>query len=94
MSSYLGGELGWFQMNSAEPEIVRALSKLEVGQVSEPVKTDDGYYLLKLNDVADGEEGPGTENVNVSQILIKPVTIDRWLSSRVASFRVIRLLPM
>ena len=50
-SSSIGGDLG-FSDGSAFPEkFEQALSKLRVGQVSEPILTDAGVHLVKLLDV-------------------------------------------
>lgn len=45
-----GGELGWYAANDLLPEFARALSGLEVGQVSPPVISDFGFHLIKLED--------------------------------------------
>ena len=45
-----GGELGWYAANDLLPEFVRALSDLEIGQVSPPVSSEFGYHLIKLEE--------------------------------------------
>jgi len=45
-----GGELGWFAANDLLPEFVRALSNLEVGEISPPVSSEFGYHIIKLEE--------------------------------------------
>lgn len=45
-----GGDLGFFTRGKMVPEFEEAAFSLEVGQVSEPVKTQFGYHLIRLDD--------------------------------------------
>ena len=47
-SAASGGNLGWANKGSFMPEIETALAKMKEGQISNPIKTADGYYILKL----------------------------------------------
>lgn len=44
-----GGELGSFKRNSMVPEFEKVAFTLPVGQVSEPVKTQFGYHLIRVD---------------------------------------------
>lgn len=48
-SAKKGGDLGNFQQGMMVPEFDEVVFSLNVGQVSEPVKTDFGYHLIKLD---------------------------------------------
>ncbi|MDO4997943.1 MAG: peptidylprolyl isomerase [Neisseria sp.] len=50
-SATQGGDLGWFGDGMMVPEFENAVHKLKVGQMSEPVQTQFGWHLIKLNDV-------------------------------------------
>ena len=44
-----GGELGEFGKNETLPAFEEAVFAMEVGEISEPVLTDLGYHIIKLN---------------------------------------------
>jgi len=50
-SSANGGQLGWFSPGMMVPPFEEAVSKLEKGQISGPVKTSFGWHVIKLNDL-------------------------------------------
>jgi len=45
-----GGELGYFDRNKMVPEFEEAAFNLEIGEMSEPVQTQFGFHIIKLND--------------------------------------------
>lgn len=49
-SSQNGGDLGAFSTGQMVPEFENALENMEVGTISEPVKTQFGYHIIKLVD--------------------------------------------
>ncbi|MBU3192336.1 peptidylprolyl isomerase [Clostridium bowmanii] len=54
-SSAQGGSLGSFTRGRMVPEFEKAAFELEVGEISEPVKTQFGYHLIKLDEKSLGE---------------------------------------
>lgn len=50
-SAESGGDLGFNGKGLFVPEFEEALFALEKGQVSEPVRTDYGYHIIRLDDV-------------------------------------------
>lgn len=45
-----GGDLGWFTADRMTPEFSKAAFALKKGEVSEPIKTDFGWHIIKLED--------------------------------------------
>jgi peptidyl-prolyl cis-trans isomerase C len=45
-----GGDLGWFTKDRMVPEFAEAAFKLGKGEVSEPVKSQFGWHIIKLED--------------------------------------------
>ena len=45
-----GGELGWFARGAMVPPFDAAVAALKVGAISEPVQTQFGWHVIKLNE--------------------------------------------
>lgn len=45
-----GGDIGYFPRGQLMPEFEAGFAGLEVGEISEPVKTKLGYHIIKLTD--------------------------------------------
>jgi peptidyl-prolyl cis-trans isomerase C len=45
-----GGDLGWFTKDRMVPEFGEAVSKMEPGQLSDPIKTQFGWHVIKLDE--------------------------------------------
>ncbi|PLZ01665.1 molecular chaperone SurA [Burkholderia sp. WAC0059] len=54
-SASQGGDLGWVSPGETVPEFERAMNSLQVGQVSEPVRTEYGYHLIQVLGRRDAE---------------------------------------
>ncbi|RXV70083.1 peptidylprolyl isomerase [Roseovarius sp. A46] len=57
-----GGELGWFGAGVMVPEFSEAVTALDVGEVSDPVKTQFGWHVIKLNETR-AKEKPALADV-------------------------------
>lgn len=69
-----GGDLGWRKATQLPDLFVTAIENLSPGQVSEPIRSDAGYHLLKLY----GRRGGSGQLVlqhNVRHILLSPSEI-------------------
>jgi len=45
-----GGDLGWFTKDRMVPEFGEAVAKMEPGQLSDPVKSQFGWHIIKLDE--------------------------------------------
>ncbi|MDI6743744.1 MAG: peptidylprolyl isomerase [Thermodesulfovibrionales bacterium] len=61
-SAALGGDLGSFEDGKMPPEFNNAIRALKKGDVSQPVKTEFGYHIIKVTDRKKGK------NVDINNI--------------------------
>lgn len=50
-----GGDLGWFERGRMVPEFEEAVFSLNPGEVSEPVRSQFGYHVIRLEDRRPGD---------------------------------------
>tara|TARA_B100001175_G_C19482660_1_gene628006 strand:- start:686 stop:1621 length:936 start_codon:yes stop_codon:yes gene_type:complete len=50
-SSKVGGKIGWVKKNNLSLEINRELEGLKINSYSDPIKIDNNYLILKINDI-------------------------------------------
>tara|TARA_B100000676_G_scaffold217169_1_gene213901 strand:+ start:206 stop:1141 length:936 start_codon:yes stop_codon:yes gene_type:complete len=50
-SSKVGGKIGWVKKNNLSSEINNELENLKVNSYSDPIKIDNNYLILKINDI-------------------------------------------
>lgn len=53
-----GGDLGYFTAAEMVPEFSQAVFALKVGETSQPVKTDFGWHIIRLEDKKQGAAQP------------------------------------
>ena len=53
-----GGDLGYFTQPEMVPEFSKATFALKVGETSQPVKTDFGWHIIRLDDRKQGAAQP------------------------------------
>ena len=65
-SSKNGGLIGWINELQLSTKVRNEINKLEIGQVSKPIKIQNGYLLIKINDKKEFKE-----NINIEDQLTK-----------------------
>jgi peptidyl-prolyl cis-trans isomerase SurA len=67
-----GGSLGWRKGTELPTFLTEAVAKLQVGQVSPPMRTPTGYHIIRLNETRGASGKSVVEQVHVRHILMKP----------------------
>lgn len=80
-----GGDLGWFGRGVMVPEFETAAFSLEIGKISDPVKTDFGYHILEVL-----EKDPNHPIDEATLEQRKSTALQDWLSTQRYSDRVRR----
>ena len=56
----VGGDMGWLRPDQLPPDLAAAVGPLKAGELSPPVRSGGGYYLLLVLDRRTGTTGSGT----------------------------------
>ncbi len=69
-----GGVIGWSRLGQLGGKLDKALARLQLGEISPPIRTEDGFYILFLKDrrTARGLTDPdaGSAVVNLQQLFL------------------------
>lgn len=65
------GQLGWRKGNELPTFIADIVSKMQPGDVSEPVRTPSGYHIVRLNEVRGDSQPLIVEQLHARHILLK-----------------------
>jgi len=49
-TSNFGGEIGWVKGSQLSENIEKKIYNISIGEISDPIKTSNGYLILKIND--------------------------------------------
>lgn len=66
-SSAAGGDLGWLSQGELRAELLTIVEQLTPGQVSRPVKTQSGIYIIALRDKREGVDPASVTKVSLKQ---------------------------
>jgi peptidyl-prolyl cis-trans isomerase SurA len=68
----VGGDMGWLRVDQLPPELAAAATPLKAGELSPPIRTNAGYYLLLVLDRRTGATGGGQSDTvyDVVQVVI------------------------
>lgn len=67
-SAAAGGDLGWITTGELRPEVQAMVDRLQPGQVSMPIRTQEGVYLVALRDRRQGQEASATVRLGLRQV--------------------------
>ncbi len=63
-----GGDIGWVAASELQPEVANVIQHLQPGQVSNPVRTSTGVYIVALRDKREGVPQGSTTQVTLREI--------------------------
>ncbi|HZJ99557.1 MAG TPA: peptidylprolyl isomerase [Tissierellaceae bacterium] len=69
-NSESGGDLGYFDRNKMVDEFSEAVFAMEIGAISDPVQTNFGYHIIKLDDIVEAKEAVYEENTETIKDII------------------------
>lgn len=67
-SAAAGGDVGWIAAPELAPELQPVAERLQPGQVSLPVRTQAGVYIIAMRDKRNGAAAGATSQVSLRQI--------------------------
>ena len=86
-----GGELGYFSRGTLESQLEQTIFSMQIGEISEPIKTSFGYHIVKLDDLLYDDAGVAIQ-ASARHILIKSFDFEEWLAAQNALVLVYRLV--
>src|SRR5699024_6758581 len=63
-----GGKLGYFSVGEMDPAFEDAAYSMKKGEVSDPIQTQFGFHIIKVNDKRESEEDIGSLKENKDDI--------------------------
>jgi len=87
-----GGDLGYFTKGKMEKEFENAAFSLKVGEISNPVKTQYGYHIIKVVDKKEGKEANYEESKEeIKEKLFEeklPDAYQSWIEEKMKEYNV------
>ncbi len=88
-----GGDLGWRQASKLPRELAAALDRLRPGDISQPLRSQVGFFIFQLRDrrLSKAANGAAAQQIRLSQILFEADASDKAaLASRASEATALR----
>lgn len=72
-----GGLLGWVNTSEIVPALAKALENIDVGGISKPVRSGNGWHILKLDDMRSAPPPSGDTLENARERIRETLTTQR-----------------
>lgn len=87
-----GGNLGFFGKGQMVPEFDKAAFSQEIGEISEPIKTEHGYHIIVVNEKKEEKVTSLEENKEtIENILVEakmPEAFNAWYAKTVEEYEI------
>ncbi|MBI2050190.1 MAG: peptidylprolyl isomerase [Parcubacteria group bacterium] len=90
-TAHQGGDLGYFGRGALEPALEQAIFGMEIGEVSDPVKSSYGWHIIKLEDVL-YDENRVAQKARARHILVRGFDFDEWVEQQKRELAIFRLV--
>ena len=66
----VGGDLGWLRPEQLSPELAKAVAQMRPGELSPPIRSGAGYYLMLVLDRRNGRSAPTADETMLHLVQI------------------------
>ncbi|MGR3494768.1 peptidylprolyl isomerase [Citreimonas sp.] len=88
-----GGSLGWFGPGMMVEPFQQAVEQLEPGEISDPVQTQFGWHVIKLNETRTAEAPELDEVRGQIESELQQQAVQEFIDARVAEAEITRTAP-
>ncbi len=85
-----GGQLGWISADQLNPRLSQVVRQMRVGQISPPILTTGGVYILALADKRAGGNDPSKNQFDVLTVAFPSAVKDKRVFEFVDNFKTCR----
>ena len=71
----VGGDLGWIRPEQLSPDLAKAVAKMRPGELSPPIRTGAGYYLMLVLDRRAGRSGTSAGAADAEDTALRIVQV-------------------
>ncbi len=81
-SAPIGGDIGWISPGQADPAFEAAANSLEIGQISEPVRSSFGWHLIEVMDRRTEDKQPEIRKILANEAIFEEraeAVLEDWI---------------